>query len=289
MTRKSAFCWELGVLFLGLCCAAGAEQPVWAAAPPTPAASASAVVQGLDPELGAEVQKWIEARVANAKKGQRELVRVPLTRRSDGWGCSCPDYYIGIDPTTHDDDAKTWVEPVLSQSAELPEPDAPRKSEEEFPGYVVTIEGYFTGKIKRLDLRGRGGPKEWLYKLWDLQVLRVRRESSTRAERSLKIVLSGAEAQREVPPLRDDRPWLVIGGDAPLFDDRSQQQADELKKKLQAAGFAKTEVLDSRQAPNLFCCHRIVLVDRFKTRAEAQAAAADARLKPFAPYVRRGF
>ena len=108
-----------------------------------------------------EVRRWIEERARRARNGRRELVRIPLVRRSNGWGCLCPEYYIGL--STGTTGGGTWLEPRFSRPAQRPSQNM-----------IVFAEGYFTGKRLRRDLRTSAGePEEWLYQVWEFRVLRI--------------------------------------------------------------------------------------------------------------------
>jgi hypothetical protein len=63
-----------------------------------------------DPDLRA----WIDARMAAAKAGKRERVRIPLVHHGDGWGCVCPPYYVGESTVTAQG---PWIEPTFSRGA----------------------------------------------------------------------------------------------------------------------------------------------------------------------------
>lgn len=111
---------------------------------------------------GPDVSRWIAERARRSQTGRRERVRIPLVRRSDGWGCICPEYYIGLSTGTAG--GETWIEPRFDRpSLRL------RKNT------VVLAEGYFTGRRPRRDLRSnREEPEEWIYRLWEFRVTRVR-------------------------------------------------------------------------------------------------------------------
>lgn len=85
---------------------------------------------------------WLRRRIANAKKGVRETVELPLARASAGWGCTCPDFYVGTDPNSSGDD-DGWLEPTAASAKHLPR--ATRG------GYVEVVDGYFTGKTTTSD------------------------------------------------------------------------------------------------------------------------------------------
>ncbi|HEX8748159.1 MAG TPA: hypothetical protein VF717_13375 [Pyrinomonadaceae bacterium] len=108
-----------------------------------------------------EVAAWVKERVTRARSGRRELVRLPLVRRSDGWGCICPYYYVGLSTATAA--GSTWIEPRFERPAQ---------------GFsknmIVLAEGYFTGKRLRRDLRTNPSqPEEWIYNLWEFRVRKV--------------------------------------------------------------------------------------------------------------------
>lgn len=124
---------------------------------------------GLSPSLAqtgpyaesAEVAGWVGERVKRARSGRRELVRLPLVRRSDGWGCICPYYYIGLSTATAV--GNMWIAPRFE-----------RQSQRFSKNVIVVAEGYFTGKRLRRDLRTNPlQPEEWIYNLWEFRVRRV--------------------------------------------------------------------------------------------------------------------
>jgi hypothetical protein len=104
------------------------------------------------------VDSWLDQRVENAKNGQHEKVEMPFVVRCTGWGCACPDYYIGVAPSVQDG-------PFISAKAPEGFPDVDSK------GYSLIVTGYFTGKIVKVDLRGKYGPEEELYHIPQFKVL----------------------------------------------------------------------------------------------------------------------
>jgi hypothetical protein len=109
--------------------------------------------------LGDSVKKWLDIRVANAKNGIKETVQVPFVVRTLAWGCMCPDNYIGVSPNLGDG---PWVFPLASKK--FPKSDT--------IGYSLIVTGYFTGRMKTIDLRNKEGePPEWLYVIPEFKVL----------------------------------------------------------------------------------------------------------------------
>jgi hypothetical protein len=211
---------------------------------------------------------WIAARAAAARKGAPELVRIPIAFRSLGWGCKCPDAYLGTDTNSHSGGG--WLK--VSAAKGLTLPSVGRQ------GLVIVAEGTFTGKQVKEDLRdGKDGPKEWIYQLWEFEALRTR--SYRDADAKVQIVLGGKELKQKVPPLGDDRPWIVVVESFPAADKRSAARAEALRQTLVKDGFAAAEVFDSRRAERLFCCYLVVAAGRFKTKAEAMASARSVRAK----------
>lgn len=242
-------------------------------------ASAAAKVPG-PVDIG-DAESWIKARARTAKKGKPELVRIPVAYRSMGWGCRCPDNYIG---TGTDAAEGPWIKLVGSAG--------PPYDYSERLGTVVVAEGYFTGRRVEEDLRdGPDSPKEWLYKLWEFKVVRMRRFRDARAaDAKLHVLLDGASAARKVAPLGDDKRWLVIVDSVRLTDKRSARRAARVKKRLIAKGFSSAQVFDSRAAWRLFCCYRVVVAGRYATKKQARAVARRARARRFrGVYVKQGW
>ncbi len=225
---------------------------------------------GPSAEDGKAVATWIAARAKAAASGAPELVRVPLSFRSLGWGCVCPDVFIGTSPHSHDG-GDTWVKVLAAPGLTLP--GMTRE------GAVLVAEAIFTGKRVKLDLRGKDGPKEHLYQIWELKVLRTKTFREGGGDAKVQIVLPARQLAEKVPPLADDRPWIVVVESYPLTAKRSLKVAEGLQKKLVAAGFTGAEVLDSRRAARLYCCYQVVAAGRFKTKAEAMAVAKQVRAK----------
>jgi hypothetical protein len=108
-----------------------------------------------------QAASWLAERIARARAGRRERVRLPLVRRSDGWGCICPYYYIGL--STANAAGSMWVEPRFE-----------KKSQRFSKNMIVLAEGYFTGRRLRRDLRTNPyQPEEWIYRLWEFSVSKV--------------------------------------------------------------------------------------------------------------------
>lgn len=211
---------------------------------------------------------WIAARAAAARKGAPDLVRIPIAFRSQGWGCKCPDAYLGTDTNSHSGGG--WLKVGAAKGLTLPSVGR--------QGLVVVAEGTFTGKQVKEDLRdGKDGPKEWIYQLWEFEAQRTR--SYRDSDAKVQIVLPGKELKQKLPPLADDRPWIVVVESYPSTDKRSAARAEALRQKLVKEGFATAEVFDSRRAERLFCCYLVVAAGRFKTKAEAMASAKSVRAK----------
>jgi hypothetical protein len=104
-------------------------------------------------DVADSIQIWMETRVANAAEGHPENVEMPLAVRSIGWGCRCPDHYIGVNPNVQEG-------PFV---ALLGTETFPRSDQN---GHSLIVTGYFTGKWTEIDLRDETGePAEWLYRV----------------------------------------------------------------------------------------------------------------------------
>ncbi|HET6611801.1 MAG TPA: hypothetical protein VFG83_07435 [Kofleriaceae bacterium] len=162
--------------------------------PPPPAEARGLDVASLGPPArdGEAMDQWIAERVARARAGKREWVRVPLVFASDGWGCLCPGHYIGANPDTNAGHAN-WIRIEASEELAWPKPptrviDAKTRVS---LGMVVRVDGYLTGETVKEDY-GEGGP----FLLSVLHVTRVDRAIPMERAYELRVALLE-------PPLAD--------------------------------------------------------------------------------------
>lgn len=96
------------------------------------------------------MEAWLATRVAAARAGTRERVRLPIVRRSAAFGCDCPPFAIA---------ARTangpfyWIRIVDLTSIGLP-PAATIPSDE---GALLWVDGRFTGLVDTYRSRDAGG------------------------------------------------------------------------------------------------------------------------------------
>ena len=91
-------------------------------------------------------------------------------------------------------------------------------------------------------------------------------------------------------PLSDERRWLVVVRSIPAHGKRARARSERLLVNLKKAGFSAAEVIDSRQAPRLFCCYIVVLASRHKDREAAMAQAKAVKKRGYRGItVRRGW
>jgi hypothetical protein len=255
--------------------------PIASSAPPD---AATTVVQlpdagGIPVTDGKAMEAWVRAREKAAANGA-ELVRVPLVRRTDGWGCICPEHYLGTS-ALNGTDSMTWITPVFA-------PTAPPL----LPDRVVLAEGYFTGK--RETFKADSTEEYDKVTVHELQVLRHRPlsgasdEDRPAVELSAAVLLPGKDAHQETPAPEDGNRFLLIATSIPLSD-KAAESAERERAKLAAKGFTAVEVLDTRRVPGLFCCHLVVVASRHPTEAVAKEAAAAAGRKGVKVLVRRGW
>ena len=125
-------------------------------------ASAAIAQVGPNADNTPEVARWMALRARRARNGRPERVSFPLVRKSAGWGCICPEYYIGLSTATTG--GSTWVEPLFARPLSRPSRNM-----------IVIAEGYFTGRRLTRDMRDSSGePDEWIYQVWEFRVTRVR-------------------------------------------------------------------------------------------------------------------
>lgn len=228
----------------------------------------------------AAVDAWVQARVKAAKKGEREIVRIPIVQRSQGWGCRCPENFLGTNVGSYG--GKSWLALATAPGAKLPEA---RRT-----GWVQIAEGYFTGATEKLDYSKEcGGCKDWIYTLYKFQVERTRPAPKETEGLKVQILLAGKEASEKVAPLADGKPWMVIVASVVRDGGKSLVAANLHRDKLVKAGFAGAAVIDSRAASQLACCYHVVVAGRFATQAEATALAKDVKKKKFQASVKKGF
>lgn len=90
-----------------------------------------------------ETELWLAERVANAKAGKRERVRLPVVRRSESFGCDCPPYAVAPTP---ENGPFYWIAIVDLTSAGIPPG--------EWRGWV---DGRFTGAMHTYRSTDDGG------------------------------------------------------------------------------------------------------------------------------------
>jgi hypothetical protein len=110
-------------------------------------------------EIAGTIPDWVETRVKNAQNGIKEKIEMPFVVRTLGWGCMCPDNYIGISPNVQDG---PWIAPKAAKN--FPVSDT--------IGYSLIVTGYFTGKYIVEDLRNKDKePEDYLYKMPEFKIL----------------------------------------------------------------------------------------------------------------------
>ena len=114
-----------------------------------------------DAEAQVPVQEaWQEARLQAAQAGHPEPVSLPVTYRSAGWGCLCPEIYVGTSVGMFT--TGPWLKLTYAPGLAPPQPTR--------EGLVVVAEGHFKGTTT-LDLQPPGEEiPEWVYTLQDFHV-----------------------------------------------------------------------------------------------------------------------
>lgn len=96
------------------------------------------------------MEAWLAARVAAARAGARERVRLPIVRRSAAFGCDCPPFAVAA---RTDNGPFYWLHIVDLTSAGLP-PAATIPSE---AGALLWVDGRFTGLVETYRSTDEGG------------------------------------------------------------------------------------------------------------------------------------
>ena len=137
----------------------------WTTLAGEPARLLSPDSDALDPstDVNAAVElrdAWVAARVAAGAKGAPEAVRVPVVWRSMGWGCPCPEVFLGLSTNMS---TGPWLKVSFAEGVAPPTPPP--------TGLVVVADGHFTGGTTPLDLQPEGEAiPEFLYTLTDFHV-----------------------------------------------------------------------------------------------------------------------
>jgi hypothetical protein len=249
--------------------------------PPAPATAASSAALDItsprpfdDPDAGFSGEQldehvpWMLARLASARAGKPDLVRVPLHQHGLGWGCTCPFFYLSDEESIG---AAVFVEPHFEARANS-------------PGLAQTVvaEGYFTGASH--EEKGDGPTK---YRVFDLRVVRTR-PFANENDRAVTVLARGDQAGIEAPAPADGRVFLVIDESIALASPRAFETARARAEKLRDR-FPEVEVIDSRTVPGLFCCNYVVVIGRRTTEAEAAQLVATAKKAGEKPLVRQGW
>ena len=165
----------------------------------------------------------------------------------------------------------------------------------------VILEGWFTGKVISRDAYAGVSRKEFKvardegwYDLAVLEVVRMRPprfvgEEHSAGDDHVWVMLDAPSRQIQVPRLADARPWLVAAASIPLHEPQALRQAEAVRDRVRKAGFPDVELLDSRQATRLFCCHLLVVAARTATRSEADALVHRAKKAGLVTYPVQGW
>lgn len=103
------------------------------------------------------LDQWVKELV-EVSPSQMHLIETPFVVRSTGWGCLCPQHYIGVSPGVHDG---PWISPIAPEG--FPISDS--------LGHSLIVTGYFTGRWITEDLRNEDSlPSEWLYKMPEFKI-----------------------------------------------------------------------------------------------------------------------
>jgi len=96
----------------------------------------------LDGSDASQLSDWVMTRVLHARAGHPELVRITLSTQGPGWGCRCPNEYLGASQTASNDSFLRIEDPTKILS----------KNDVEYPtGRQAVVEGEFTGRLWTLD------------------------------------------------------------------------------------------------------------------------------------------
>ncbi|MFO0667630.1 MAG: hypothetical protein U0174_27000 [Polyangiaceae bacterium] len=233
-----------------------------------PAATAVADV-GDDPKLS-----FLDNRMQRAKAGTRELVSLRVWHC--GPSCTCPPPCI---QSVSEEVSMKWIDLLDEAGKPVAVPDWTN----------VDVVGRFTGRTRKAK-----GPSPEEHILPEFRIVGVpavvNKAMAPETEGAhAKVVLRGPLAEKTVPKVHDANPYVVVVGTFPLSNADHEEAATKLLKRVQDAGFADAQRVDSRAFSNLACCFDLVIAGRFPDVPSAETRRAALTAKRFHPYVKKGF
>jgi hypothetical protein len=218
---------------------------------------------------------FVDNRVRRAKAGETEIVS--FRAWECGPSCTCPP------PCTMllaEDGRETWLDLRDDDGVAIKVPDWSR----------FDVTGRFTGRSRKSQ-----GPLPEPVELPEVRIVGEPSVVGTAMSPELdgpapKVVLSGPEASKLVPKVKDDKPWLVVAGSFPLADrERADEEAGKLFEKLGNLGIQDAERHDSRAFSGLSCCFEVVTGGRFADQKAAEARLKQLSAKGVKGYLKKGF
>lgn len=160
-------------------------------------------------DSGETLGTWIAERVAHSRSGTRDVVRLPLVFQSSGWGCVCPQNYVGVSPGRHAG-GETWLRIENESGSEFPTIPSHQQDGEGgrytiIEGMVVRVDGYFTGDVEHVQM---DGDPEWSYDLNVFVVTRIHRRMRS-PDNARVALLSSSDVAVCERVVQDDSPLNV--------------------------------------------------------------------------------
>lgn len=258
------------------------SAPSSSASAPSPSASATAsapVSDGSDAGVVPDVPddpklSFYDNRLQRAKAGTTELVSLRVWHC--GPSCTCPPPCL--ESVTEEYGSK-WLDLVDAAGKPVAIPDWTN----------ADVVGKFTGRTRKAK-----GPSPEEHTLLEFRTIgapaMVNKAMAPEFEGvKAKVLLRGPLAEKVVPKVKDDRPYLVVVGSFPLSNADHEEAAAKFLKRVQDAGFPDAERVDSRAFSSLTCCFELVIAGRFPDVPSAESRRAALTAKRFHPYVKKGF
>lgn len=216
----------------------------------------------------AVARAWLERMSADARKGLRSIVRLPLWQ-CIGWGSATPSAWVAAGCFNA---AVFFVTPTgdtrLIERCDACTGLTDGKIDEcRDKRCFLVAEGYFTGKLHETEDGPPGEPGPVAH---EFHIERARIGKQGR----LTLRLPGGAPPAAGPPIADGPKWGVMYADAFATDPNVAKKAADRAAQLKAAGF-DAEIIDSRRISSLWCCSQALLIGRFDSREKAQARAQE--------------